>query len=661
MKKILLLSLALILGVGAFAQKHYVKPELGKMTVELKKGVYGNDVNKDAMNFISQTPKSVVVNRYESFEEAESMWTYFDLQSNHFVSNRMYQSADGSVAVTAMMSHEENQSAPDRGTGYNFCANGDMGSWNEMPEARVEGELRTGWPSIAQWGENGEIFVAHGAEGMYCFRRETAGQGEWEGPFQLPNPDFYTYNGQPIDCKPAWPRLATSGDNHEIIHLVADNQYLEGGQVKEHSQYYYRSTDGGENWTVTFGPLENDNEHLDFYTADDYAISANGHTVAILYSGSGGITGHVVIYKSTDDGLTWERRVVWENPYYGCDWETDSCSIFTDTLFGPSNGSVAVGNDGVVHVALNVYEYLHEAIGTIYTVFFGLAVDGIAYWNDTYEGPITSPDGNPHHALRLWWPLDGGYIAHREDDSIAFCGWIPPHPDTYWSEWNNEFLYRENDYFYQFHGASALPSIAVDPEGNVAVAYSSPDIIRDATFNGQNYFRTVFVSYKDADSDVWNIATDNLFEDFIHMMDEGTGVSAVSTPVHNNEFWFSYQCDDSPGFWVGNSASQTMASTNTIYVAKVSSEFVGIEDTEAKDVVYNIFPNPASDYIVVSSSMNADATVVFTNLAGQTIKTVNRNLITGDNSISINDLSKGIYFCTVTANGFSKTSKLVVK
>ena len=58
--------------------------------------------------------------------------------------------------------------------------------------------------------------------------------------------------------------------------------------------------------------------------------------------------------------------------------------------------------------------------------------------------------------------------------------------------------------------------------------------------------------------------------------------------------------------------------------------------------------------------MDADATITFVNLAGQTVKSFNKALTTGENTISI-DLESGIYFCTVNANGFNKTVKVIVK
>ena len=66
----------------------------------------------------------------------ETMSTTYDLQSNGFLSNRMYQLKDGSVAVTATFSSSLNDAGfADRGTGYNFY-NGT--SWGENPTSRIE-------------------------------------------------------------------------------------------------------------------------------------------------------------------------------------------------------------------------------------------------------------------------------------------------------------------------------------------------------------------------------------------------------------------------------------------------------------------------------------------------------------------------------------------
>jgi hypothetical protein len=146
------------------------------------------------------------------------------------------------------------------------------------------------------------------------------------------------------------------------------------------------------------------------------------------------------------------------------------------------------------------------------------------------------------------------------------------------------------------------------------------------------------------------------------MGDEATNITGVSVSAKEGEYWFSCLSDDTPGFHSGNNVSQSNISNGIINVFKYTpAETLAIGENEAIDVVYSIFPNPASEFINISSSMDANATVTFSNIAGQTVKVVNTNLTTGSNTIAVSDLTSGVYFCTVTANGYSHTSKVVVK
>ena len=171
MKKGLLLTFGLVLSLGAFAQ--VAKSELRMGVANRNKAVLGTE-QFESQSFKSDAVKSVVVNKSLNMEIADVFYTNYDLQSNAFVANRMYQKANGDIAVVATMSHEANQQATDRGTGYNFYSGGE---WGDEPESRIE-NIKTGWPSIAQYGANGEILACH-ADGIYVFYREVAGEGEW--------------------------------------------------------------------------------------------------------------------------------------------------------------------------------------------------------------------------------------------------------------------------------------------------------------------------------------------------------------------------------------------------------------------------------------------------------------------------------------------------
>ena len=670
MKKVLLLSLSLVLVLGAFAQQRVAKNDIVPLKVSMNKTVVGNDVaTSAATNYVPQTSKSVVVNRYDNMDDFETMTTTYDLQSNSWCSNRMYQLPNGSVGVVGTMSHEPNQTASDRGTGYNFYDGNEFG---DQPDNRIE-PFRTGWPTICQYKENGEVMISHAP--VHCWIRETAGEGEWQDMGLLPDhPDGYPY-----DEDLAWPRIATTGDNHEIIHVIADLQH--SGDVTEHHQVYYRSEDGGQTWITDFSPLQQDGEEANHYSADAYNIASNGHTVAIIYSDD--LQSHVVMYKSTDDGHNWDRTVIWENPYYGCDWSEDSCSIFTDTMFGPTNVALAIDNRGVCHVAMSVYEYIHDEIGDTYTTWSGRAVDGIYYWNDTQEAPIRDTEHpeyigtaleehfaqpNPHHALRLWWPIvengqPTGYV-HMEDDSTKWAGYVPMYEGI---QYDKDKFYRESDYFYKLRsGQSGMPALSIDPMGNIACAYTAPCYRRETDDAVPYYYRSIYVNYYNVDEGYWHHVMDDLTDDevnFMYMMSENIFTLSANNTVNPGEFWFGFQSDDVVGLYWGSNATQGSATDNVIHACKViaSPEMVSVpESYDAQDVVYSIYPNPATDYMVVSSAMDTEATITIYNLVGQVVKQFNQHLGTGENTIGI-DLKSGVYFCTISANGFDKTVKVVVK
>ncbi|MGP1446027.1 MAG: T9SS type A sorting domain-containing protein [Candidatus Limimorpha sp.] len=651
MKKTLLISLGLVLGLSATAQYRIPQTELKAYTVNSKKEIVGDEKATGTMNYVANPTQSPVI-RWESMNEAAVMMTTYDLQSNAYVSNRMYQAGDGSVAVVATMSHESNQTVNDRGTGYNFCQNGDFSKWGNMPENRIE-SMKTGWPTIATVGANGEILVSH-ADGLNCWIRTTKGEGEWEGPIAIPNPE-----GTQYPYKLSWARAATSGTDNNIVHVISGAQHKIDNDHYSRCMFYSRSTDGGQTWITDYSPLRSDSLETDVYSNDSYAIATNGNNVAILYTGS--LQAHVLMYKSTDNGQTWQKRIVWENPYNGIDWD-DPQSVYTDTVYGPANGAIAIDNNGVVHVALNVYEYIHSEVGTSYTVFRGLTSDGIAYWNDTETTPITDADGNPHDALRLWKPAAGGGSMHGNNES-RFCGWIPPKEDGSYEGFELNKLYAGDDYFYHFYGQSACPAFSIDPQGNIAVAYSSPNITRN---DGNYYFRNIYVSSKEANTDTWKVATDNLMNDFAHQFSDGIYTHSVNNVKDNASFWFSYQEDETIGLFWGYKATQANASDNNIVVSKVVLNFTDVNEVTNPMNSVTVRPNPVQDmlYIDINASQASDMNVAVYNITGQ--KVLNQSvsdLSTGVNTrnINVSNLTSGIYFVTVTANGFQETKKFIVQ
>ncbi|MEZ5196697.1 MAG: hypothetical protein R2764_09930, partial [Bacteroidales bacterium] len=140
-------------------------------------------------------------------EEEVIGMTRYDLQTNTSPQNRFHVYDDGTMGAVWTMGFDDPNFA-DRGTGYNYF---DGNAWGEQPQERIE-TIRTGWPSYAPYGENGELVVSHdfGAGSLLYLMRDAKGTGDWsemtlEGP------------GEPI----SWNRTTTSGINHDIIHTLA--------------------------------------------------------------------------------------------------------------------------------------------------------------------------------------------------------------------------------------------------------------------------------------------------------------------------------------------------------------------------------------------------------------------------------------------------------
>jgi hypothetical protein len=106
--------------------------------------------------------------------------TYYDLQTYASCQNRIYVYDDGTIGATWTIGMNPSAFA-DRGTGYNYF---DGTSWQPWPTARIESQ-RTGWPSYAPFGINGEIIVAHysgtssGVKGLVFSKRTNKGIGDW--------------------------------------------------------------------------------------------------------------------------------------------------------------------------------------------------------------------------------------------------------------------------------------------------------------------------------------------------------------------------------------------------------------------------------------------------------------------------------------------------
>ncbi len=677
--------LALAVGTTAFAQQRvaYKKGEAFKTPVLTRvQDAQGKD-NVVDMNF---TPAEVITraasqNVAKGFEEWETMTTQYDLQSNAMIGNRIAVWEDGTAAVGYTWSSDPSPYNT-RGTGYNYYDGSEFG---DQPEERVEPQ-KTGWPSLAAAGD-AELLTAHGT-GLYMYKRETKGEGDWTEIQHFNETGYHNY-GSAVGAW-TWGRVATSG-NGQYVHVIMADQFTDAAGHNRSIVAYTRSTDGGATFSTVDNPplVDPENDYLLDISADDYVIATNGDRVAILF---GGMTYDLFYIYSEDNGETWTKQVVYNfrGEDHAWDWNrTDVYAAAGDSIWAMDNSaSIAIDNAGTVHVAFGLSRWAPapESGWGYYT--YWPYTDGIVYWNSNYtneQGGHNIPDfgqwsgdaelqalcgSNGTNGInstlndeRIWRlaEADGGNNLNliqpdeNHDQSIDYS--------EYWDyNWGS----------YRTNGIATLPSVAVDDFGNMIIAYSVLSESRTGELPDGNlfYLRSCIVTAKDSEG-TWFYDAINLSDTYAHSADEVYSVTANSNG-HHGDFWVAYSADDEMGLvldYASGDNAQSTPTDNVIWAVKVNPTdlegFDNVGEVVNPMTSARVYPNPATDMlnIEVNASQSSDVVMSVFNIMGQKVAETNATMNTGINTTSINtnELSSGVYFVTVKANGFEKTMKFVVK
>ena len=622
MKKLLLFAFIMLMGFYSVAQIATPPKPLLNKAVET---VYTPPV-KDVTNFnwpVNQTVRSFAVAPNETVIGRSQ----YDLWSNTMIGNRIYMHPDGTMGAVWTQGNTPT-AFPDRGTGYNFY---DGNNWGPEPTERIE-NTRTGWPSYCSWGPNGEIVVSHnGSTGLEILTRENRGTGTWTQEL---------YQGPAgIENDPTWPRVITSGENNEYIHMIYNSYNPYEGQ--ESALLYSRSMDGGATWDPQ--DVVPDGTGSDYYYeigADQYVMAARGSTVAIL---SASAWHDLFVLKSTDNGDTWEKTVIWEHPYPFFWFET----TITDTLFAVDNSAnLAIGPDGKVHVVFGINRVLNDDLTTTYSLF--PYVDGIGYWNE--DMPTFSND------LSALAPPQYGYPTSEMVEDVNYIGYMQD------VNGNGTLDLVDDILFYNQLGPSTMPSIAVNNNNEVFVVYASTTETYDNfDFNFKKIWARAWVP-----GGGWGPFY-HVTENIIHIFDESIYPTLVQNQV--GEMHFIYQADATPGVAVGTNPDHDFQENRIIHAALPTSDVLtGIVDPEmiTSQSVSQNYPNPFSGVTTLTVNLEnaANLSLEVTNLLGQVVFRTERGDVNAGThyfQVDASNYNKGIYFYTVKAGNSSVTKKMIVQ
>jgi len=636
MKKILLLGVAISLFLSVLGQSGYKK--LQHPNVNISVSVSPINYNEPIIEELDFKPQPSLVQSFTNrsangIEESIVMSTQYDLQSNGSLGSRLIAWPDGTAAATATMGLTGSPSFADRGTGYNYYTGT---AWGATPTARVE-PFRSGWPSIAPLGENGEILVSHGGTpfGIHKYTRTTKGSGNWS--------DFELI-ANPVGKDLTWPRIATSAEDNSYIHLVA--AYQDANNTLMNEVYYNRSFDGGATWEGYSFPPE---VSLDFYnnniSADDYTIATNGDVVAILFASA---WYDLFFIKSTDNGDTWEKTVIWEHPYPTIDFNTFTLTV--DTLWTVDNSAnITIDNNGMVHVVWGTSRVLIPEVTSPPGGYnFFPYTDGIGYWNESMGQIPTNPE-NFHRTM------DPDYLESLNMGIVV--GWVPD------INGNDTLDIVGQIHAYRTLGLSTTPAIAIDENGSIAIVYSTLDEQRITTSDDEFHYKSGFATYKDGIYGSWYYAYENITGSFFHLFDE-VYYTTMATKGYDGTFFAMYQADNKVGTALDEDHEYQ---NNNLWVAKLTPVVVGVnENVNPVTSISSAYPNPANNNVRFDLNLSKSvkyADVNIYSLTGQlihsqTISTLNTGMNT--TTIDVNHFNPGVYFCTFSFNGFKETKKFIV-
>ncbi len=486
-------------------------------------------------------------------DEAWIGTTYYDLQNWRAMQNRIFVYEDGTIGAVWDMGFNY-PGFNDLGIGYNYF---DGNNWGEVPYQSIT----SGWainPSYTAYGENGELCVSQGQNGLFINWRVNKGTGSWQQTI---------FTGTNLKQ----PVVITTGANHSIVHLL----YLSADPTFEPTNaqpargfiYYARSTDGMQTWDINqevpgLGP----DQYLGF-TIGAYAwAEPKGDVLAFV---GGDYLTDLVLMKSFDGGDSWQKTIVWHHPY-------PMFEIFTfisDTFYCNDGGiTVALDNAGMAHVAFGLSRVYSTVLQD--TLWYDPATGGIAYWQEdmpAFKNTLNAlnPDSLSICDNLVAWPLD--LNGNGTIDTIPFTVYPTP-------------------------GMLTMPNLVINDNGQMFLTFSG---VTETYTNGIENYRHLWLRSGSVYDCTWGNFMD-LTSDLIHIFDECVYPNVAA--YVDDYLHLIYLLDNEPGLSL---PYPNLPSENYIKYMKISLWWA---DQKSEKGTY-------ADFRIKPDSIFAGDTVHFQNLS----------------------------------------------
>jgi hypothetical protein len=618
MKKTLLTTLSLALVGFSFAQqqnqgKLKMAPQALEASPANQTQLTGFEIAPQAAGAQVNTKPSAI-SQTKAVTETVIGETFYDLESNSSVQNRIMRHADGTTS-TGMTWSNETASYSDRGTGYNY--EDATGTWGTFPTSRIETQ-RVGWPSVTATTAGQETVITHAGTGGFVMNtRNPKGTGTWTESI-VPAPTGHWM---------LWPRAATGGANGNSVHVIGISAPVGNGGTlyngMDGALLYWRSQDEGATWDLQELALPGiDSTNFTGFRADAYAIATEGDVIAVaLFNQWADMT----LFKSIDNGTSWTSTLINDFPLdlfvtdQGSDINNDG--IFDTIVTCDEAGAVIIDGNGAVHVFYGNMKVIDDDLGDGNTSYFQNS-SGMMYWNETMSAS------------------GAVMIADVEDlDGDGQLGWA--------GEWA---LY--------YTSLTGFPNVGKDAQDNLYLTYSG---YNELYSNGSQNYRHIYLMNSTDNGATWSeyidVTPDVIFDGF-------ECVFPSMAPMVDDKVRIVYMRDYEPGLAVRG--DMDFAGVNEIMYLCIDKDFFdAIDEESALSAELALYPNPANNTvnIAVTAENTSEASITVYDFLGQTVSTVYNGSIpagTQTHTVDLSSYAEGVYFVTLTQNNQRTAQKLII-
>jgi hypothetical protein len=474
--------------------------------------------------------------------------------------------------------------------------------------------------------------------GLWFSKRTIKGEGEWSEAL---------FTGPEGQERLLWTRMVTGGADHNNIYLIALTLPLANyGTLYEGldgALLYSRSTDGGETWDIhnQILPGMDSSAYSGFYH-DGYAFAEPKDNIVAFVVGS--FQSDLFLMKSTDYGQTFEKTIIWDNPY-----DLVAPSFSTDPFFS-ADGSVAVAldNSGMAHIVFGIVKAWYDLEEEQWS--FDKLTDGVGYWNETMEAFSSNlnaldPSCGPESELVQDVSLIGWSQDLNGNGVIDILGDVTPYSCFYFSL-----------------GMSSMVQLVTDSQNRLFLVYSS--LTESYNSGTRDYHRLWLRSSLDG-GQTWG--------QFYHL--DGDDTTSIFTDYafpscaanSDENIYLTFMADIDPGMYcIGDLCPPD---ENFIYFTSVpKDEIVGI-DARKEDTSFEVsqnFPNPFSETSVIKVTLTEPSEICLDilNLVGQNVSESKK--LTGKAGVNTmiierKEIPAGVYFYKVETEQATITQKMIIE